>query len=161
MSARATRDGEASEIEYSKRPCLFERSADVVRTAWPCSELEHPVEVCARAISRHSHGLIDCSGGRTATREGGQPRAWRLRSWFGILSRSASIHTPCPLSPIPMSPSDESPMHALTALSPLDGRYAPKLGSLRALMSEAAFMGWRVRVEVEWLLALEIGRAHV
>ena len=42
----------------------------------------------------------------------------------------------------------------LTALSPLDGRYAGRLGALRALMSESAFMGFRVRVEVAWLIAL-------
>ena len=53
-----------------------------------------------------------------------------------------------------MSESSESSAFALQALSPLDGRYAPKLGALRALMSESGFMGWRVRVEVEWLLAL-------
>jgi len=53
-----------------------------------------------------------------------------------------------------MSESYESSAFALQALSPLDGRYAPKLGALRALMSESGFMGWRVRVEVEWLLAL-------
>jgi adenylosuccinate lyase len=53
-----------------------------------------------------------------------------------------------------MSATDDSSAHALHALSPLDGRYAPKLGALRSLMSEAGFMGWRVRVEIEWLLAL-------
>jgi len=42
----------------------------------------------------------------------------------------------------------------LTALSPLDGRYASRMGALRALMSEAGFMRHRVRVEVEWLIAL-------
>jgi adenylosuccinate lyase len=42
----------------------------------------------------------------------------------------------------------------LNALSPLDGRYAAKLDSLRALMSEAAFMRQRVRVEITWLIAL-------
>ncbi len=45
-------------------------------------------------------------------------------------------------------------LHALAALSPLDGRYAPRLGALRDLLSEAAFMGRRVHVEVEWLIAL-------
>jgi adenylosuccinate lyase len=43
---------------------------------------------------------------------------------------------------------------ALNALSPLDGRYAAKVAPLRALWSEAAFMRHRVRVEVEWLVAL-------
>jgi len=42
----------------------------------------------------------------------------------------------------------------LTALSPLDGRYAAKMGGLRALLSEAGFMRYRVKVEVEWLIAL-------
>ena len=42
----------------------------------------------------------------------------------------------------------------LTALSPLDGRYASSMGALRGLMSEAGFMRHRVRVEVEWLIAL-------
>jgi adenylosuccinate lyase len=42
----------------------------------------------------------------------------------------------------------------LTALSPLDGRYASRLAPLRELMSEAAFMRFRVRVEIAWLVAL-------
>jgi len=42
----------------------------------------------------------------------------------------------------------------LTALSPLDGRYASSMGALRGLMSEAGFMRHRVQVEVEWLIAL-------
>ena len=42
----------------------------------------------------------------------------------------------------------------LTALSPLDGRYAARLAALRELMSEAAFMRFRVKVEVTWLVAL-------
>src|SRR5690606_32656997 len=47
-----------------------------------------------------------------------------------------------------------SPLSELTALSPLDGRYASRMGALRTLMSEAGFMHHRVRVEVEWLIAL-------
>ena len=43
---------------------------------------------------------------------------------------------------------------ALNALSPLDGRYAAKVAPLRPLWSEAAFMRHRVRVEIEWLIAL-------
>ena len=43
---------------------------------------------------------------------------------------------------------------SLTALSPLDGRYAARLGPLRDLLSEAAFMRFRVEVEVAWLIAL-------
>ena len=43
---------------------------------------------------------------------------------------------------------------ALTALSPLDGRYAGKLAALRPLMSEFGLMHCRVQVEVEWFIAL-------
>jgi adenylosuccinate lyase len=45
-------------------------------------------------------------------------------------------------------------LSALTALSPLDGRYAAKVAPLRALMSEYALMHRRVQVEVEWFIAL-------
>ncbi|MFY2765087.1 adenylosuccinate lyase [Arenimonas sp. MALMAid1274] len=43
---------------------------------------------------------------------------------------------------------------ALTALSPLDGRYAAKVEALRPIFSEYGLIRARVRVEVEWLLAL-------
>ena len=42
----------------------------------------------------------------------------------------------------------------LTALSPLDGRYAAKNDALRGLFSEYGLMRQRVRVEIAWLLAL-------
>ena len=42
----------------------------------------------------------------------------------------------------------------LTALSPLDGRYAAKLAPLRALLSEFGLIQRRVQVEVEWFIAL-------
>jgi len=48
--------------------------------------------------------------------------------------------------PMPVSP--------LTALSPLDGRYAAKVDALRPLLSEYGLIRCRVRVEVEWFLAL-------
>jgi adenylosuccinate lyase len=44
--------------------------------------------------------------------------------------------------------------HALTALSPLDGRYANKAESLRPIFSKYGLMHRRVHVEIEWLLAL-------
>jgi adenylosuccinate lyase len=43
---------------------------------------------------------------------------------------------------------------ALTALSPLDGRYAKQTAPLREVFSEYAFMRARLRVEVEWLIGL-------
>ena len=42
----------------------------------------------------------------------------------------------------------------LTALSPLDGRYAAKLSALRPIMSEHGYMHRRVQVEVAWFIAL-------
>jgi adenylosuccinate lyase len=42
----------------------------------------------------------------------------------------------------------------LTALSPLDGRYAAKTDKLRPILSEAGFMHHRVKVEIAWLQAL-------
>ena len=44
--------------------------------------------------------------------------------------------------------------HAVSALSPLDGRYAGKLAALRPFMSEHGYMHRRVQVEVTWFLAL-------
>ena len=42
----------------------------------------------------------------------------------------------------------------VTALSPLDGRYAAKLATLRPLMSEQGYMHRRVQVEIAWFVAL-------
>ena len=43
---------------------------------------------------------------------------------------------------------------SITALSPLDGRYAARLAPLRPLMSELGYMHRRVQVEVAWFIAL-------
>src|SRR3954451_151346 len=45
-------------------------------------------------------------------------------------------------------------LSTLSALSPLDGRYAAKTGKLRPILSEAGFMHHRVKVEIAWLQAL-------
>lgn len=42
----------------------------------------------------------------------------------------------------------------ISALSPLDGRYAGRLAALRPLMSEQGYMHKRVQVEVCWFIAL-------
>jgi adenylosuccinate lyase len=47
-----------------------------------------------------------------------------------------------------------SSFNALTALSPLDGRYAAKLEPLRPHFSEFGLFRNRIRVEIEWLKAL-------
>jgi adenylosuccinate lyase len=54
------------------------------------------------------------------------------------------------------------PLSALSALSPLDGRYAAKTDKLRPILSEAGFMHHRVKVEIAWLQALsEAGFAEI
>ncbi|MDO9439222.1 adenylosuccinate lyase [Hydrogenophaga sp.] len=42
----------------------------------------------------------------------------------------------------------------ISALSPLDGRYAGRLASLRPFMSEQGYMHRRVQVEIAWFIAL-------
>src|SRR3990167_6877701 len=49
----------------------------------------------------------------------------------------------------------------LTALSPVDGRYAGKVDALRPIFSEFGLIHARVRVEIEGLLALAGGPAIV
>ena len=44
--------------------------------------------------------------------------------------------------------------NAISALSPLDGRYAAKLATLRPITSELGYMQRRVQVEVVWFIAL-------
>jgi len=53
---------------------------------------------------------------------------------------------------------DSLPLDALTALSPLDGRYQSKCAQLRPFFSEFALMRARVEVEAEWLLHLSAQR---
>src|SRR6185312_3520535 len=69
------------------------------------------------------------------------------------ISRQARLRRQCKM---PVSPRRNAPMshHALTALSPLDGRYASKVEALRPIFSEFGLMHRRVQVEIEWLLAL-------
>ncbi|HAU93443.1 MAG TPA: adenylosuccinate lyase, partial [Alteromonas sp.] len=42
----------------------------------------------------------------------------------------------------------------LTAISPVDGRYASKTGELRSIFSEYGLLKYRVEVEVRWLQKL-------
>lgn len=48
---------------------------------------------------------------------------------------------------------------ALTAISPIDGRYADKLAALRPVFSEYGLIRYRVLVEVRWLQALAANAA--
>ena len=42
-------------------------------------------------------------------------------------------------------------LSSLTAVSPLDGRYASKTEELRSIFSEYGLMRFRVKVELTWL----------
>ena len=46
------------------------------------------------------------------------------------------------------------PISELTAISPIDGRYAGRVAPLRALFSELGLIRQRIRVELAWLLQL-------
>jgi adenylosuccinate lyase len=56
---------------------------------------------------------------------------------------------------MPASPSDAP--GTLTALSPVDGRYAAASAPLRAWLSESALIRERVAIEAQWLLRLSAG----
>ena len=49
-------------------------------------------------------------------------------------------------------------LNALTALSPIDGRYQDKAAALRPIFSEFGLLKYRVTVEVRWLQKLA---AHI
>src|SRR5881398_2953351 len=61
--------------------------------------------------------------------------------------KSALLHGPASMTSTASS-------STLSALSPLDGRYAAKTDKLRPILSEAGFMHHRVKVEIAWLQAL-------
>ena len=52
------------------------------------------------------------------------------------------------------SPNAPAAQAALTAISPLDGRYLAKVAALRPIMSELGYMQRRVQVELAWFIAL-------
>ena len=58
------------------------------------------------------------------------------------------------MSSKPNTPPAAGQFSAVSALSPLDGRYAGKLSTLRPFMSEQGYMHRRVQVEVAWFIAL-------
>ncbi len=59
---------------------------------------------------------------------------------------------------MPATPAHPAPASAapspISALSPLDGRYAARLAPLRPYMSELGYMHRRVQVEIAWFIAL-------
>ena len=59
-----------------------------------------------------------------------------------------------PSKPAAQGLEQELPLNALTAISALDGRYRRQVGQLAHYASEYALLRNRVRVEIEWFLAL-------
>jgi len=53
-----------------------------------------------------------------------------------------------------MTTQSTASLSSISALSPLDGRYAARVAPLRPLLSEFGLMHRRVQVEVEWFIAL-------
>ncbi|MGK0290285.1 MAG: adenylosuccinate lyase [bacterium] len=47
-------------------------------------------------------------------------------------------------------------MNSMLALSPLDGRYSSKVEELQQYFSEYALIKYRIKVEIEWLIALSL-----
>ena len=56
----------------------------------------------------------------------------------------------------PLNAQSSHPLSPITALGPLDGRYAKKVAALREFFSEYALIKFRVHIEVEWLIALSL-----
>eukprot|EP01136_Pigoraptor_vietnamica_P031232 Opistho-1_new@91541 len=81
----------------------------------------------------------------------------RSISWCGCLRYGFGPILASPLSAgltRPATYNSGMTFSTLSALSPLDGRYAAKLSTLRPLLSEQGFMHRRVQVEVAWFIAL-------
>src|SRR6185369_14323555 len=77
------------------------------------------------------------------------PRTGALR----VSARPMRAHRRARLcQPHPAAMTDSST--ALTALSPLDGRYAKKVAPLAEHFSEFGLIRARVRIEIAWLIAL-------
>ncbi len=71
-----------------------------------------------------------------------------LCALLGCIGVAPCIQKQWPLQSCPMS------LSSISALSPLDGRYAAKLSALRPIMSEQGYMHRRVQVEITWFIAL-------
>src|SRR5204863_1078338 len=97
----------------------------------------------ASSCGPHACGLIDqfgrcaCPQRRSISRLGAGP---------------AALHTRANIDRVDDATASER--SALTALSPLDGRYAGKVSALRGAFSEFALIRHRVQIELAWLSAL-------
>mmetsp|Transcript_22927 Transcript_22927/g.55504 ORF Transcript_22927/g.55504 Transcript_22927/m.55504 type:complete len:545 (+) Transcript_22927:34-1668(+) len=83
------------------------------------------------------------------------------QSTNSIVSKTVHVRPGLPAptqapAPAPAAPSKPKalPLTELTAVSPIDGRYASKVSGLREIFSEYGLMKYRVQVEVAWLLEM-------
>ena len=72
----------------------------------------------------------------------------------GASESSARIKRLSILRPASLSHSEPFDLSALTALSPVDGRYGTKAAALRPFFSEFGLIRYRVIVEIRWLITL-------
>ena len=73
-----------------------------------------------------------------------------VRAWRAPQRTVSAATSPAAVAWSASLPGPPPPLSALSALSPLDGRYAAATAPLRSCFSEAAVMRARVRVEAEW-----------
>lgn len=100
--------------------------------------------------SSRTHLLIPSLAPRFSSSLGCLPRI----STAAILASSTIAPLDCRTSSISFFETDDLELCELTAISPLDGRYAKQVKNLRAAVSEFALIRYRVLVEVQWLLKL-------
>lgn len=87
-------------------------------------------------------------------RDPGLSKIERLSVYMNSFTASLPSVPASPLAPL-VRPMDNTPgPGAVTALSPLDGRYASKVEPLRAIFSEYGLIRHRLLVELRWLKAL-------
>jgi adenylosuccinate lyase len=95
-----------------------------------------------RALLKHAEDEVTNSQKRAIIPRGfHHPATGELRGGRMVNSARVAAHASMPLSP-------------LTALSPLDGRYAKAVEPLQRHFSELALIRLRIRIEAEWLVAL-------
>ena len=80
-----------------------------------------------------------------------KPRSRKAGAFLRLSRRENRVGTRANIDRVEETNRDRA---ALTALSPLDGRYAGKVSALREQFSEFALIRHRVRIELAWLCAL-------
>lgn len=113
--------------------------------------LERHVLSAGTSVPAPPAPVLGCHrAGCTASAEPGLPH----KNSEQISAEHPRIVSQFPLCPVTSSMSASANLSALTAISPVDGRYGDKSAPLREHFSEYGLIKQRVLVEVRWLLAL-------